>query len=141
MFWTEWIKIWNGDFASVSDVVAEDFNVHATMMDGSESSALRGPKGLTGWISELRATFGDLTIETVVGPISDGNHAAGHWKATGTYLGGIPGATVPVGTQFSFNGTDVLRLEGGKAVEYWLVSDTMALFNALGIGTAAVQAA
>lgn len=133
MFWNNWIAIWNGDFSSTSEWVAEDFKVHATMMDGSDSAAIRGPEGLTNWITGMRQGFADLTFETLVGPISEGDNVAGHWRATASYQGGIPGATAAIGTRISFTGTDVLRLENGKAAEYWLVSDTLALLGQLGM--------
>ncbi|MGW3174413.1 ester cyclase [Streptomyces sp. NPDC001153] len=53
------------------------------------------------------------------------------WTATGTYAGGFPGAKAQPGTTVTFTGTDTLRVNDGKFVEYWLNSDTLQLLTQL----------
>lgn len=131
--WNGWVDIWNGNFTNVDAVVSPGFRVHVALLDGSPDASIEGPAGLSRWIAQTRVFFPDLTFTTEVGPIIDGDHMAGHWSVTGTYAGGFPGATAPVGTVVEFHGTDVLRIEGGQVAEYWLVSDIATLMMQLGV--------
>lgn len=129
--WATWARLWNGDFTGADDLIDESFHVHVALFDGSSDAAIRGPEGLTSWIVQTRAAFSDITFATDIGPFVDGDHLIGRWEATGTYGGGWPGATAPVGTKVIFAGTDILRFENGKAVEYWINSDTISLLAQL----------
>ncbi len=59
------------------------------------------------------------------------DHIALRWIAEGTYGGGFPGATAPIGTPVAFTGTDLLRVEDGRFVEYWVNSDIHVLLRQL----------
>jgi len=131
--------LWNGDLASAAATVADDFRLHASMLDASNPGAINNPAKFAQWLGQLRQVFPDLTFSTVLGPLvedrgAQGLYVVGHWQATGKYAGGLPGSTVPVGTEVRFNGTDIVRVDQGKAREYWLVSDTIALMRQLGVG-------
>lgn len=132
--WGNWVKVWNGDYDRAPGIISPKFRVHVSLLDGSSDTAIRGVDGLTTWIKQSRAMFNDFKITTQVGPFVDGKHIVGRWAATGTYAGGVPGATAPIGTKIAFTGTDILRTEHGKVVEYWLHSDTIALLGQLGVG-------
>ncbi|MFC9433593.1 ester cyclase [Nocardia sp. NPDC057030] len=129
----DWLTLWNGDYAAVGDIVAPDFGVHASILDGGDGSAVRGPDGLVGWIAQIRAAFTELVFTVEVGPIIDRDQLALRWIAVGTYGGGFPGASAPVGTAIRFTGTDILRVEQGLIVDYWVNSDTHVLLAALGV--------
>lgn len=131
--WAAWALIWNGDYSHATNLIADDFRVHVTLLDGSPDTAIRGPEGLTTWIDQTRVAFSTMVFNTELGPFADGDYLIGRWEATGTYAGGWPGATAPAGTTVSFTGTDILRFENGKAVEYWLHSDMASLFTQLGM--------
>lgn len=131
--WAAWARIWNGDFTGADDLIDGGFRVHAALLDGSSDAAIRGPQGLTSWIGQTRSAFPDVAFATEVGPFVDGEYLIGRWEATGTYGGGWPGAAAPVGTKIVFTGTDILRFENGKAVEYWVNSDTASLLGQLGV--------
>lgn len=128
-----WLTLWNGDYAAVGDIVAPDFAAHASMMDGGDGSAVRGPDGLVDWIAQIRAAFTELVFTVQVGPIADRDHLVIRWIAVGTYGGGFPGATAPVGTALRFTGTDIVRIAQGLIVEYWVNSDTHVLLTTLGV--------
>ncbi|NUK05796.1 ester cyclase [Streptomyces lunaelactis] len=132
--WENWAKVWNGDYDRAPGVISPKFRVHVSLLDGSPDTAIRGVEGLTAFVKQSRTLFNDLKFTTQVGPFIDGKHVVGRWIATGTYAGGIPGATAPVGTKVTFTGTDILRTEHGKVVEYWLNTDTIALLGQLGVG-------
>ena len=129
--WQQWADLWNGK-AGPAELAAPDFTVHAALIDGSPSSALRGPEGLAAMIAQIRGAFPDLTFTTEVGPLRDGAFLIGRWRADGHYAGGFPGATAAAGTPVAFAGTDILRLRDGWLAEYWLNGDTLDLLRQLG---------
>jgi predicted ester cyclase len=129
--WAQWVDLWNGK-AAAPQLAAPEFTIHAALIDGSPSSALRGPEGLAAMIGQIRAAFPDLTFTTEVGPLRDGDFLIGRWRADGRYAGGFPGATAAAGTPIAFTGTDILRQRDGRLVEYWLNGDTLDLLRQLG---------
>ena len=126
-----WVSLWNGDYTLAEQIVSPDVRVHAALMDGGDGSAVKGPSGMVDLIRQIRAAFPDLCFAVQVGPIVDGDHLAVRWVATGTYDGGFPGATAPLGTGVTFTGNDTLRVERGRIVEYWLNADTLLLVTQL----------
>ena len=131
--WQDWVHLWNGDYAQAEGIVSPEFRVHVALLDGSPGDAIRGPGGLVKWIQQSRGIFSDLRFTTTVGPLIDGDYVVGRWEATGPYNGGMPGATAAPGTEVTFTGTDILRLEDGKIVEYWLNADSAPLLVQLGV--------
>ena len=132
----EWVQVWNGDHRPAERIIAADFGVHAALLDGGDGSAIKGPDGLVAMVSQIRAPLPDLRFDVQVGPIIDGPHVVVRWIATGTYQGGFPGATAPIGTRITFTGVDILRTEHGKFVEYWLNADTTLLLTQLKVTAA-----
>lgn len=131
---TQWIALWNGDLDLARSIVAPDFALHATLLDGRSDTEISGPAGLAGWVAQSHGLFGDLRFTVQVGPIIDGDFAVLRWVAVGRYRGGIPGAYAPIGTPLRFTGTDILRIEGGKVKDYWLNADTGDLLMQLKVG-------
>jgi predicted ester cyclase len=126
-----WLKLWNGDYAQASRSIAQDFRVHAALMDGGDGSAINTPAALVGWIAQTRAALPDLRFTIQVGPIIDGDRIALRWRARGTYSGGMPGAAAPIGTRVDFTGTDLLRVRHGRLAEYWVNTDVHVLLAQL----------
>jgi predicted ester cyclase len=129
-----WLKLWNGDYSQADHLIASDFRMHAAMLDGGDGSALKGPQGLVGWITQTRAAIPDLQFSVQVGPIIEGDRIAVRWSAQGIYQGGFPGAAAPPGTAVAFTGADFLRVKDGRLVEYWVNSDTLLLVTQLRVG-------
>jgi predicted ester cyclase len=129
--WQQWGDLWNGK-AGAAELAAPEFTVHAAPIDGSPSSALRGPEGLAAMIAQIRALIPDLTFTTEVGPLRDGDFLIGRWRAEGHYAGGFPGAAAAAGTPIAFTGTDILRLSDSQLAEDWLNADTLDLLRQLG---------
>lgn len=132
----QWVAFWNGDLALAKAIIAPDFALHATLLDGRPDTAISGPAGLASWVSQSHALFGDLHFTVQVGPIVDGDFVVLRWVAEGHYRGGIPGAYAAVGTPLRFTGTDILRIEGGTVKDYWLNADTGDLLMQLKFGQA-----
>jgi predicted ester cyclase len=79
-----------------------------------------------------RSPFSELRFTIEAGPIAEGEIVAARWTGRGIYEGGMPGATAPAGTRVKFSGTDLLRIESKKFVEYWVSSDSLHLMQQLG---------
>lgn len=126
-----WLRLWNGDLDRAGALVTPDFRVHAAMMDGGDGSAVSGPAGLAGWISQFRAAFPDLVFAIEVGPIVQDDLLALRWSAKGVYAGGFPGAAAEPGTPVGLTGTDTLRVADGRFAEYWVNSDIHVLLTQL----------
>ena len=127
----DWVQLWNGDYQLAKQIIAPDVRVHAALMDGGDGSAFHGPAGMLDFIKQIRGAFPDLHFAVDVGPMIDGDHVVVRWIATGTYGGGFPGATAPVGTKVKFTGTDTLAARHGQIHEYWLNADTLLLIGQL----------
>lgn len=130
--WQPWLALWNGDLAGADEIVAPAFVAHFAPV-GESPAEVRGPAGLTDWIGGILSAFSDHRFATTVGPLADGELVAGRWLFQGTYRGGIPGASpTAVGTAVEYAGIDILRVETGRIVEYWLCADTLVLLQQVG---------
>ena len=132
---TKWLNLWNGDLEIADDIIAEANRVHAAMFDGGDGSAVGGVSGMKSLVAQMRSLMSDLTFSVEVGPLVDADHVVVRWVATGHYGGGVPGAGAPVGTEVTFHGTDILRINGQQIVEYWLNADTLDLMTQLQVGS------
>ena len=75
--------------------------------------------------------FLDLTFAVEVGPVVEGDLVAARWTGRGRSKRGMPGATAPAGTQVSFSGHDLLRVDEGRFAEYWVISEEQHLMAQL----------
>lgn len=97
-----------------------------------------GIEGAKQTITMLLAAVPDLhyTLEDL---IAEGDRVAVRYTISGTHLGtslGMP----PTGKRFTMPGVTLLRLEGGKAVEVWIVMDQLSMLQQLGLAPAPAQA-
>lgn len=130
-----WIlELWNGDLAAADEIVSPGFLVHQARTGPGDSEGFRGPEGIKAMVRDGHAPFRNLTFSIEVGPLVSGDFVVGRWRAEGAYAGRIPGATAPAGTQVTYRGTDILRAEGGRFVEYWASADVFQLMADLGVG-------
>lgn len=121
------LDLWAGDFTLAGELVTPDFVGHWPGMD------VHGADGLVEALRQGHAPFSDVAITLDVGPVVDRDLVAARWTFSGSYRGGMPGASVPTGTPVSFSGHDLLRVYGERFAEYWVVSDTDGLARQLGI--------
>ncbi|GAA3584822.1 ester cyclase [Nonomuraea rosea] len=121
------LEMWNGDFELAYELVTPDFTGHWPGMD------VTGPAGLVEALQQGYAPFTGVKVTLDVGPIVDGDLVSARWTFTGGYRGGIPGASVAEGTEVAFSGHDILRAEGDRFAEYWVISDAQTFNKKLGI--------
>lgn len=112
-----WIAMWNGDLDLAYELMSPACPIHQPPND------LRGEEGLRRMVEMGRAPFEDPVFAIEVEPIVEGDRLAARWTMTGRYRGGIPGTTAPAGTEITFGGIDIWRVENGKIAEYWVSSD------------------
>lgn len=119
-------EIWNrGNYAMLSDFVADDIVIHAPGED------ILGPDGIRQFYGALRRAFPDLhfTIEDL---LVDGDRVATRWTATGTHEGEFQGIA-PTGQSIRLTGIDIDRLVDGKVVECWPEANELGLLQQLGV--------
>ncbi|MGA5207143.1 ester cyclase [Streptomyces variegatus] len=127
-----WTALWRGDFSHADEILDPGFVVHQARPDGSDSEAVTGPARLLPEIEQTMAVFGDVTLGVDVGPIVQGDLVAARWTLRARYTGGLEHATAPAGTPVAFSGHDILRVSGGRFVEYWTCTDVLAGLTQLG---------
>lgn len=99
-------ELWNGDPRVASELVTEDFIGH--WPDGD----VHGAKELASKIGETQQMFTSLGFTLEVGPIVEGELVSARWLGRGRTSDG----------EMSFIGNDILRVSGGRFVEYWVAS-------------------
>ncbi|MFI9554686.1 ester cyclase [Nonomuraea endophytica] len=110
------LEMWNGDFGLARELVTDDFAGHWPGMD------VRGPDELIEVLKQGHEPFTGVKVTLDVGPIVTGDLVAARWTFSGDYQGR------PV----AFSGHDILRAEGGRFAEYWVMSDVKGLEAQLG---------
>lgn len=125
------------DMLNLWNVAAEqlDGRVDALVGDGfvihQNGEQHHGAAALVDLIGQGRAPFENVEVSVDTGPVAEGDLVAARWSFTGTYTGGIPGASAPAGTQVTFTGLDLVRIRSGRVTEYWVCSDTTAFATQL----------
>ncbi|MGW6542158.1 ester cyclase [Streptomyces massasporeus] len=127
-----WAGLWRGDFSRADEILDPGLVVHQARPDGSDSEAVTGPARLLPEIERTMAVFGDVALTVDVGPIVQGDLIAARWTLRARYTGGLEHATAPAGTPVEFSGHDILRVSGGRFVEYWTCTDVLAGLVQLG---------
>jgi hypothetical protein len=130
-----WVALWNNDLSQTRRVIAPDFTSHAAPLSGGAEHDSVGRDDLDVWVGGIHSVLDDLRFTVQVGPIRQDDLVVIRWQATGTYGGGIDGATAPVGTPIRFSGTDTLRVRDGLLAEYWANADSLLFAQQLGLAT------
>lgn len=105
---------WNMDAAD--KVVSPQFYSHDWPQGGPT-----GPKAFRDYYSSLRATAPDARYE-VDDLIAEGDKVVVRWRLLGTHQGEFRGIA-PTGRSIVLKGIAIYRVEAGKLVERWVVSD------------------
>ncbi|CAN5567238.1 hypothetical protein BH23ACT6_BH23ACT6_19970 [soil metagenome] len=103
-----WIEeMWDGRVDVATELVSDDFVGHWPDHD------VDGPQGLIGAMSQMHDMFSSIRFEIEVGPIAEGDLVAGRWRGQGS---------TTEGESMAFIGNDLLRVSGGRFVEYWVAT-------------------
>jgi steroid delta-isomerase-like uncharacterized protein len=123
-FYTE--VLGRGNFDALDELVADDVIDHEEGFPGQPS----GKEGVKFFVNAMRAAFPDIKAE-VGQPLAQGDLAAARAVITGTHTGEFMG--VPASNKsFEVESIDIIRVDDGKVVEHWGVTDTMSLMQQIG---------
>ncbi|EIE97089.1 nuclear transport factor 2 family protein [Saccharomonospora glauca] len=106
-------ELWNGEPDRLEEaarsLVTDDFVGHWPR----QPELVRGPEQLAGIVRRGRRMIPDSVFEIVVGPVSGTNLVAARWRGRGRLRG------EPV----TFHGHDLLRVDGDRFAEYWVIAE------------------
>jgi predicted ester cyclase len=115
-----------GNLAVVDEVLAPDHHTHITI-----GGAPHGPQGLKLMIVLFRTAFPDLHC-TVEDEIVAGDKFAVRLSMRGTNQGRFLG-NPPTGKQVNVPGIIIGRIENGRIIEDWLLTDQLGILQQLGV--------
>lgn len=116
-----------GRLSSVDEFVAPGFVDHNPPGPGIAP----GPEGVKQTFAMFRAGLPDMNV-TIEDQIAEGDIVVSRLTAQGTHKGELMGIP-PTGKKLTMGIIDVLRFEGGQAVERWGQSDLMGMMQQLGV--------
>jgi len=119
-FYKEVYVDWN--MALVDEVVSPQFTSH----DWPKSSPT-GPEGFREFYSAIRSALPDARYE-VDDLIAEGDKVVVRWRLLGTHKGDFRGIAA-TGREIALKGIAIYRVEGGKLLERWVVSDLHGLLE------------
>jgi predicted ester cyclase len=102
--------------ALVEEVVSPRFTSH----DWPEGGAI-GPQGFRNFYSAIRSALPDARY-AVDDMVAEGDRVVVRWRLLGTHEGDFRGIA-PTGRAIVLEGIAIYRVEGGKLMERWVVSD------------------
>jgi predicted ester cyclase len=118
-----------GDTTVVDSFIAENFVEHQQM-----PGMPPGPAGLKAFIMAWHGAFPDLQM-TVNDMAADSDKVWIYSTMSGTMKGPLMGMK-PTGKAFRIDGFDLVRIENGKAVEHWGMTDMGGMMQQLGLNMA-----
>jgi predicted ester cyclase len=119
-FYKEVYVDWN--MALVDEVVSPQFTSHDWPKD-----AATGPQGFRNYYADIRSAVPDAHYE-VDDLIAEGDRVVVRWRLLGTHQGDFRGIA-PTGRPIALKGIAIYRLENGKLMERWVVSDLHGLLE------------
>ncbi len=116
-----------GDMTLADELLDENYLYHGpTIME-----EVRGREAFKEAIASFRAALPDLR-ETVEDQIAEGDKVVSRFISRGTHKGELMGAP-PTGKQITIRGTDISRIRNGKIVEAWVMWDSLAFMQQIGL--------
>jgi predicted ester cyclase len=90
-----------------------------------------GPDGFKLYVSMLRAALPDLKM-TIQAMVAEGDMVASRFTIRGTHHGHFMGVA-PTGREVEISEAVFIRFENGKEVEAWPYTDTLSIYQQLGV--------
>jgi predicted ester cyclase len=117
----------SGNFDGIEHLVSPYMVIHGA----SYGPGVRGPRLYRNMIESFREAFSDIEL-TIVEMIEDGDRVAVRFHLSGTHTGDFSGVP-PTNRSFRITAFDIVRFEGGQAVEHWGQSDDLSMLQQLGL--------
>jgi steroid delta-isomerase-like uncharacterized protein len=124
-FWDEVIA--GGDLSLIDELTTDDMVDHEEGLPGQPP----GREGVKFFVNAMREAFPDIKPKSVEPTLADGDLEAARTIVTGTHKGALMGVAATDKT-VEFESVDIIRVEDGKVVEHWGVTDVMSLMQQLG---------
>jgi steroid delta-isomerase-like uncharacterized protein len=115
----------SGDAALLDPVIAEDCVDHDPAPDQPP-----GREGLRAFIGAMHAGFPDFRLSAEE-MFAAGDRVVARFLIRGTHTGTFMGMP-PSGRPIEVKGIDIVRFEGGVAVEHWGMFDTLTMLQQVG---------
>jgi predicted ester cyclase len=119
--------IGTGQIDLIDELAAEGITDHEEGLPGQPS----GREGIKFFVNAMRQAFPDIRAKTISPMLTDGDLEAAHVVLTGTHQGELLGVAATNKT-VEFESLDIIRVEDGKVIEHWGVTDTMGLMQQIG---------
>ncbi len=116
-----------GDMSRAGEVIADNAIDHQGI-PGVDTNGLEGFKRVC---AIYQGAFPDLKA-TLLSVATQGDRTFAHFHMTGTNTGAFMGMPA-TGKAIDIEGVDVMRFEGGKAVEHWGYVEEMKMMQQLGL--------
>lgn len=120
-------RVWNqGHLDELDEMISADYINHSPGMPNPEP----GPRGLKPIVATLREAFPDLNYvikNMVVSPVQ----VAVHTIMRGTHCGDLFGFAA-TGKRVEVSQMQIERIENGKIVEHWRLTDDLSFMKQLG---------
>ena len=113
------------DMAMVDEVLSPRFTSHDWPNDGRN-----GPQAFREYYTAIRSAVPDARYE-VDDLIAEGNRVVVRWRLLGTHKGDFRGIA-PTGLPITLKGIAIYRVDDGKLMERWVVSDLHGLLEEIG---------
>jgi predicted ester cyclase len=114
---------WN--LALVDEVVSPRFTSHDWPENGPT-----GPQAFRDYYAAIRAAVPDARYE-VDDLIAEGDRVVVRWRLLGTHQGDFRGIA-PTGRPITLKGIAIYRMDAGKLMERWVVSDLLGVLEEIG---------
>jgi predicted ester cyclase len=114
---------WN--FALVDEVVSPEFTSHDWPDNGPT-----GPQAFRDYYAAIRSAVPDARYE-VDDLIAEGDRVVVRWRLLGTHEGDFRGIA-PTGRPITLKGIAIYRVDAGKLMERWVVSDLLGVLEEIG---------
>jgi predicted ester cyclase len=124
-FYREVYVDWN--MALVDEVVSPGFTSH----DWPEGAT--GPQAFRDYYAAIRSAVPDARYE-VDDLIAEADRVVVRWRLCGTHEGEF-GGIAPTGRAITLKGIAIYRIDAGKLMERWVVSDLHGLLEEIGAGS------
>ena len=127
--WTQWVALRNGSHRVGEDLLAPTLVAHFPHT-ASRPEHTGDRSDLLAWAEAVRSAFVDFELSVQVGPVLGVHMIVGRWTLTG--ITRVAGSWGPSGTVVRSSGVDIVRIEHGQIVEFWVNHDSHDLAGAAG---------
>ncbi|MGH3064331.1 MAG: ester cyclase [Gaiellaceae bacterium] len=118
---------WRGKLDEVLEYVGDDYVAHIP----GAPEPIRGKEGFRAFVTSYQTAFPEATI-TIDDQIAEGEQVVTRWTGRGTNTGELLGMP-PTGKEITIRGITYGRIVDGKAREAWIIWDTLAMMQQLGV--------